>query len=73
MPDDIDRAQERDQQFQADSEIDRRYRAAQNVLPATGYCLFCTAPLPGAMRFCNADCRDDWDHEMTLKRRQGVK
>ena len=31
MPDDIDRAQERDLQYQADCEFERRYQAAHNA------------------------------------------
>jgi hypothetical protein len=28
--------------------------------PATGFCLCCDAPLCGGLRWCDADCRDDW-------------
>ncbi len=27
---------------------------------ATGACLCCEAPLPLGLRWCNAECRDDW-------------
>jgi hypothetical protein len=27
---------------------------------ATGECLFCEAPLPPGLRWCGAECRDDW-------------
>jgi hypothetical protein len=29
--------------------------------PATGFCLNCAEPLPGGRRWCDADCRDDWE------------
>lgn len=74
MPDEIDRAQERDLQYQADMEIDRQYRAAQQPGPvATGECLYCGEPLPDGARFCNADHRDGWQHEQDLKLMRGVK
>ncbi len=73
MPDDIDRAQERDLQYQADMEADRRYRASQGGLAYTGCCHYCGAITGGGRRFCDADCRDAWDHEQQLKRMAGVK
>ncbi len=30
---------------------------------ATGECLFCEAPVPAGRRWCDADCRDDWEKE----------
>jgi hypothetical protein len=27
---------------------------------ATGFCLECATPLSGGLRWCDADCRDDW-------------
>lgn len=73
MPDDIDRAQDRDLQYQADCELERRYQAAQTSLPATGVCRYCGEPLGGGRRFCDAVCRDLWDHERKLRLMQGVK
>ncbi len=29
----------------------------------TGKCLYCEAPLPDGRRWCDADCRDDWQAE----------
>lgn len=39
--------------------------ALQNRAPApaiaeTGFCLNCEAPVPAGHRWCDADCRDDW-------------
>lgn len=73
MPDDIDRAQFRDQQYQDDCERERRYQAAKSALQYTGQCHFCGDITGGGRRFCDADCRDAWEHERKLKRMQGVK
>lgn len=73
MPDDIDRAQERDLQYQADCELERRYQAAKGGPEATGDCLYCGEPLAVGLRFCDADCRDGWEHEQQLKQMRGVK
>lgn len=38
-------------------------RAANHALPlpATGVCHWCDALLPEGVRFCDRDCRDDWE------------
>lgn len=73
MPDDIDRAQQRDLQYQADCEMERRYQAAKSSIPATGECLYCGEPLADGLRFCDAEHRDGWEYEQRLKLMQGVK
>lgn len=40
---------------------------------ATGFCLYCDKPLPEHMRWCNADCRDDWEHDQMLHDRGGLR
>ncbi len=35
-------------------------RAATGPEP-TGLCLWCDAPLPHPLRWCDVDCRDDWE------------
>jgi hypothetical protein len=30
---------------------------------ATGQCLSCEEPLPPGMRWCGAECRDDWQRD----------
>ncbi len=45
-----------------------RFRPAE----ATGGCLFCATPLPLHLRFCDADCRDDYDREQRIKAIGGV-
>lgn len=45
-----------------DTELARKVR--KPVGPAaTGLCLSCDAPLPDGRRWCDADCRDDWQAE----------
>lgn len=38
--------------------ISQRPRAP--VIAATGSCLCCDHPLPPERRWCDADCRDEW-------------
>ena len=57
--------------------------AAQNVAPRlveverdgkkiqVHTCLFCTAELEDGMRFCDENCRDDWEKEAKMKRITG--
>lgn len=71
MPDDIDRAQERDAQYTADCIAEQHYQAARAAPVETGYCSFCGEPLEGR-RFCDVDCRDAWDYEQRLRRMRGV-
>lgn len=69
MPDEMDRAQARAEQYQADMEAERRYRASRHTLSHTGACRYCGEALPGALRFCDVDCRDAWDHDQKRMRR----
>jgi RNA polymerase-binding transcription factor DksA len=39
---------------------------------ATGFCLSCGEPLPDGRRWCNADCRDDWERRDRLFREKGM-
>ena len=36
---------------------------------ATGHCLYCNAELPFGHRWCNSDCREDYDLEIESNRR----
>ena len=43
--------------------LDERIAAARGATPqlgGSGACLHCAAPLPPPQRWCDADCRDDW-------------
>ena len=46
--------------------IDRNHEAK-----ATGACLWCDQALNGPVRFCNSDCRNDWDREKKAHKRNG--
>lgn len=54
----VDRAQE-------ELEAYERFRSQRHrkEVEETGYCLFCGEPLPRGRRWCNADCRDNWEKE----------
>lgn len=66
-----DRAEDRIEQAMDDALA--KVRRAQDKGPrAVGVCLYCAETLPAPMRFCDADCRDAWDHERRLKRMEGV-
>ena len=44
-------------------------RSAEPHLPIIGKCHNCKEPLPKGERFCDADCRDDFEK----RQRMGVK
>jgi predicted nucleic acid-binding Zn ribbon protein len=41
------------------------------VLPDIGHCHSCEEPRSDGRRFCDADCRDDYDREQKHRKRQG--
>jgi len=45
-----------------DRELAVRQRKPEGPTPI-GRCLHCELPLPDGMRWCDADCRDDWQRE----------
>lgn len=56
--DDLDRASEREQQAR-----DSAISSAMNKPPeaiAIGRCLDCDEPLSNDLRWCDANCRDNW-------------
>lgn len=62
MADELDLAEETAATIlQAQIEYARRQQETTN---ATGFCLFCDAPItePGR-RWCDAECRNDWELE----------
>jgi hypothetical protein len=62
--DDADITQERQEK---EEELMRR--RPRPLIEATGVCLNCEAPLAEGRRWCNADCRDDWERQQ--RRRTG--
>lgn len=61
--DDADRARE----FQQ-AEIERGIRYRKPAPRYTGNCNWCDAPVEARNKFCDADCRDDWEKD---QRRNG--
>lgn len=64
MSDVIDMANDR-----AERDLELALKSKRPAGPdATGRCLWCNAPVPRGVRWCDADCRDDWEHEKLLRR-----
>ncbi len=57
--DDIDRAEAQSAEFLR-RRIDEE-RSKTSVIPATGYCLNCDTALPDGRRWCDAECRNDFE------------
>lgn len=64
-PDPMDNATETEEFFRRQALAHR----APPPPPETGFCLNCGEPTAG--RWCDSDCRDDWDSRMHLKRING--
>lgn len=60
MSDLIDFAQEQTEYLHDKRIAEVRARAGALDAPVTGKCLNCEEPLAGSLRFCDADCRDDY-------------
>jgi hypothetical protein len=68
MPDLIDLAQAQNERRE-----ERALAARKPAAPrASGFCLNCGEPLPEGRRWCDAECRDDWERMNTLSRQQGA-
>lgn len=61
MADEIDIAQEHQQRLHDARIKQARDRAGRLEVRATGKCLNCNAELENGLRFCDAECRDDFD------------
>lgn len=67
-PDPNDRASELEELArQSALVVSRRAEAPK----ATGCCLYCGERLPMPQRWCDADCRGDYDEEQDALRRRG--
>jgi predicted nucleic acid-binding Zn ribbon protein len=64
--DEADRAQEIMEQEEA---LRRRTRRPPG-LTYTGYCHWCGDITGGGRRFCDADCRDDWERAQARQNRR---
>jgi len=67
--DDIDRASEREQ-LDRDSAIAAAARMLPS-LPENGQCYYCLASVAPGARFCDSDCRDDYDALKKAEARRG--
>ena len=68
MTDDADRS---DEKIEAAIQEGLKRVRKQAGLFYTGECWYCGEDVPEPLRFCDAECRDDYDAERRLKLRQG--
>jgi hypothetical protein len=61
VPDELDQIQERMEQ---EEELRRKYTPKPIAIKSIGRCLYCNTPLDGELRFCDSDCRDDYEYMM---------
>jgi|688.fasta_scaffold371682_3 RNA polymerase-binding transcription factor DksA len=60
MSDDVDKTQER---LELEETIRKRYRKQEATpIKGMGYCLNCGEPIRKDWRWCDQDCRDDYEH-----------
>ena len=62
MSDDIDRAQETEEFMRKMALL----KQPEPKITATGFCLFCAEKLMLPRRWCDAECRDEWQLEQDL-------
>ena len=58
MPDELDLASDREELARASALVTSRKAAGPTP---TGRCLYCGERLPAPMRWCDADCRNEWE------------
>lgn len=64
MADEFDHASELEEWALKHALHEQAKKAAEaRKIHATGRCLYCDEPLPDGHRWCNAECRDDWQRE----------
>lgn len=64
--DDADRAEARIEETLSDA-LEEVHRAMHRAMPAVGACHYCGEPLGAGGRFCDADCRDAYEHEQRMR------
>lgn len=64
MPDELDLIQER---MERDEELRKKYTPKPASIKSTGKCLYCGASLTGELRWCDEDCRDDFEYAQQRK------
>lgn len=69
MADEVDLAGEFQEQFIADS-LQRQLNAQVKIPRITGHCLNCEEKINKDSRWCDTDCRDDWQRNEDSRRRK---
>jgi hypothetical protein len=59
MSDDADLTQER---LEKEEAFRRKYRQEEAPIKGTGFCLNCGEAIRKDWRWCNAECRDDYEY-----------
>ncbi|MDR1423478.1 MAG: hypothetical protein LBI92_02560 [Azoarcus sp.] len=70
MSDAVDQMQEREDR--RDAAMRRVGRIAPASPAATGFCLNCAEPLLDGRRWCDAECRDNWERMDTMLKARGL-
>lgn len=52
--------------------ISQVLRNKEESLRFRGYCHYCYEPVAHPQRFCDLDCRSDWDKEDRMRRINGI-
>jgi hypothetical protein len=58
------------EQFQEEQLIRAIEKARSNLATPTGVCLNCEEKLGGTRRFCNAECREDYETREKVVKKQ---
>lgn len=64
-PDELDIIQDR---LEKDEELRRKYTPKPAEIKGTGRCLYCNAEIDKDRRWCDADCRTDYEYMMIRKK-----
>lgn len=68
MSDDVDKAVDLHNEI-TNKQIEHiRKQANKPEELGNGYCLFCREKVKLNERWCDSDCRDDWEHERRMNR-----
>lgn len=54
--------------LQLENILNNQLNRQHESVKATGCCLYCHAELSGEKRWCDSDCRDDWEFEQSRRR-----
>jgi hypothetical protein len=67
----IDSAQAQEEEMRARHLAVIRDAANGSEIPAVGRCYNCESSVPSGARFCDADCRKDWEDRRRSEIRRG--